>query len=117
VIRLPPLLLIDSPGVGKTQFISALAKIGETNFYSFDFSTVSSGCRVTGGHSSWSESKLRFISESIKNKTCQSNNHVLDELDKVASDQRVDPLGGFYSLSARFVHKDDALLHAVEHEG
>ncbi len=98
VISFPPLLLSGPPGVGKTRFMSELAKVFGTDFFSLDFSTLSSGFIVTGGSSSWSESKPGFISESIRKSRYANPIFMLDEIDKVSADLRFDPLGPFYSL-------------------
>jgi ATP-dependent Lon protease len=98
VISFPPLLLSGPPGVGKTRFMSELAKVFGTDFFSLDFSTLSSGFIVTGNSSSWSESKPGFISESIRKSRYANPIFMLDEIDKVSADLRFDPLGAFYSL-------------------
>lgn len=98
VISFPPILLSGPPGVGKTRFMSELAKILGTDFFSLDFSTLSSGFVVSGGSSSWSESKPGFISESIRKSRYANPIVMLDEIDKVSADMRFDPLGPFYGL-------------------
>lgn len=98
VISFSPILLSGPPGVGKTRFMSELAKVLGTDFFSLDFSTLSSGFIVTGGSSSWSESKPGFISESIRKSRYANPIFMLDEIDKVSADLRFDPLGAFYSL-------------------
>ena len=98
VISFPPILLSGPPGVGKTRFMSELAMVMGTDFFSLDFSTLSSGFVVSGGSSSWSESKPGFISESIRKSRYANPIVMLDEIDKVSADLRFDPLGPFYSL-------------------
>lgn len=98
VINLPPLLLSGPPGVGKTRFMSEIAKVMGTDFYSLDFSTVSSGFVLNGGNSSWSDSCPGFISESIRKSRYANPIIMLDELDKVSSDSRFDPIGPLYGL-------------------
>lgn len=98
VICLPPLLLTGPPGVGKTRFMSELAKVMGTDFFSLDFSTISSGFVINGGNSSWSDSHPGFISESIRQSRYANPVIMLDEIDKVSADTRYDPLGSLYGL-------------------
>lgn len=98
VICLPPLLLTGPPGVGKTRFMSELANVMGTDFFSLDFSTISSGFVLNGGSSSWSDSHPGFISESIRKSEYANPIMMLDEIDKVSADRRYDPLGSLYGL-------------------
>lgn len=98
IISFPPLLLSGPPGVGKTRFMSELAKVMGTDFFSLDFSTITSGFVLNGGSSSWSESSPGFISESIRKSRYANPIIMLDEIDKVASDHRFDPIGPLYGL-------------------
>ena len=98
IISFPPLLLSGPPGVGKTRFMSELSSILGTDFFSLDFSTMSSGFVLNGGSSSWSDSKPGFISESMRKSHFANPIIMMDEMDKVAADVRFDPLGPLYSL-------------------
>jgi ATP-dependent Lon protease len=98
IIRFPPLLISGPPGVGKTRFMSELAKVLGTSFYSLDYSTLSSSFVVNGGDSSWSDSKPGFISNSLRDSQYANPIIMLDEIDKVKPWQAHDPLGPLYGL-------------------
>lgn len=98
VISLPPILLVGPPGVGKTRFLKEMAKVLRTDFFSLDFSTMSSGFILAGGASSWSDSKPGFISESLRESEFANPIILLDEIDKSNTSLRFDPLGCLYSL-------------------
>ncbi|WP_417535155.1 AAA family ATPase [Methylophaga sp.] len=98
IISFPPILLTGPPGVGKTRFMSELAQVLGTDFFSLDFSTLSSGFVLNGGSSSWSDSQPGFISESIRKSRYANPVIMLDEIDKVTADTRFDPLGPLYGL-------------------
>ncbi|HDZ13778.1 hypothetical protein LCGC14_1021910 [marine sediment metagenome] len=98
MISLPPILLTGEPGVGKTRFIKELAKLFNTDFYSLDFSTISSGFVLNGGDSTWSESKPGFVSNSLRDSRYANPIILLDEIDKVGNDKIYDPLACLYSL-------------------
>lgn len=98
IISLPPILLTGEPGVGKTRFIKELAKLLNTDFYSLDFSTISSGFVLNGGDSTWSESKPGFVSNSLRESRYANPIILLDEIDKVGNDKIYDPLACLYSL-------------------
>lgn len=105
LFSIPPLLLSGPPGVGKTRFISELAVVLGTDFFSLDFSTVSSSFVVAGGASSWSESKPGFVSNSMRNSRFANPIIMLDELDKASVDTRHDPMGPMYSLLEKHTAK------------
>lgn len=98
IICLPPVLLTGPPGIGKTRFMSELAKVLDTDFFSLDFSTISSGFVLNGGNCSWSDSSPGFISESIRRSRYANPIIMLDEVDKVIAASRFDPLGPLYGL-------------------
>lgn len=98
IICFPPILLTGPPGIGKTRFMSELAKVLGTDFFSLDFSTISSGFVLNGGNCSWSDSSPGFISESIRRSRYANPIIMLDEVDKVIAASRFDPLGPLYGL-------------------
>lgn len=97
-IHLPPLLLSGPPGVGKTRFIYALAEALETDCFSLDLSSLSSGFAVGGGNSMWSDSRPGFVSDSVRRSRYANPIIMLDELDKANTRSNSDPLGPLYSL-------------------
>jgi len=109
-----PLLLVGPPGVGKTAFCHALAKIVGVHFELISLSGMTAGFVLGGMSSGWSDGKPGKIVETL----ARANPHianplvVLDECDKSGGDKRYDPLGPMYQLleketAATFV--DEAL--------
>lgn len=104
-ISIPPLLLTGPPGVGKTRFISELAAVLGTDFFSLDFASVSSSFVIGGGTSAWMDSKPGFVTNSIRKSRYANPVLMLDEIDKVSSDSRHNPLGPMYSLLEKHTAK------------
>ena len=76
-----------------------------TDFFSLDFASVSSSFVVAGGYSSWMDSKPGFVSKSIRKSTYANPIFMLDEIDKVTTDSRHNPLGPMYGLLERHTAK------------
>jgi hypothetical protein len=107
-----PLLIAGPPGVGKTAFCQALARIVATHFELISFSGMTAGFVLGGMSSGWSEGKPGRVVEALARGHYANPLIVLDEMDKAGGDKRYDPLGPLYQLleketSARFV--DEAL--------
>lgn len=98
IVNLPPLLLVGPPGVGKTRFISELAAVLGTTFFDLDFSSLTSGFIISGGSSSWSDSKPGFVSDSVFRSAFANPIIMLDEIDKAQTGSSYDPLGPLYGL-------------------
>lgn len=52
-LRLEPMLLLGSPGVGKTAFASALARTLDFNLHQRSMAETSGGFVLTGSNSRW----------------------------------------------------------------
>lgn len=97
-IKSPPLLIVGEPGIGKTEACFNIAKIFEIGFRCFDMSTAQSSSFLTGSDSFWSNSHVGKLFEELCYKNCANPIIMIDEIDKAASDNRYDPMGGLYSL-------------------
>lgn len=103
VSRPPPLLLLGEPGVGKSHFCSLYAKILAVPFVSMDMSSATTGASLCGLSVHWSNAGpgevLKTLAFGREGKPAAANPvFFLDEVDKVAADQRFDPLSGLYGL-------------------
>lgn len=96
--EIPPVLLQGDPGLGKTFFSSELAKLIDLPFYEISLATATSSFALTGGSVQWAEGTTGFISETLANSSVANPVILIDEVDKVASDARYNPLNSFYGL-------------------
>lgn len=97
-VRLPPVLLIGNPGVGKTAFATQLAKSLGVGFRSVSFSHASQGGSLGGVSSFWSTGRQGWVFDALHRGGEINPVFVLDEIDKVSDEMRYNPLGPLYSL-------------------
>jgi ATP-dependent Lon protease len=107
-----PLLIAGPPGVGKTAFCQALARLVATHFSLISLSGMTAGFVLGGMSSGWSDGKPGRVVEALARGHFANPLIVLDEMDKAGGDKRYDALGPLYQLleketSAQFV--DEAL--------
>lgn len=81
---IPPSLLVGSPGIGKTFFMSSLAKSIGNSYELISMESVSAGFVLVGNSSQWSGSKAGLIFEKAFYTKYANNMFLLDELDKSA---------------------------------
>ena len=82
----PPMLLVGAPGIGKTFFLSELARLSGTRFNLIGMAGVSGSIVLNGVSSMWSGSKQGAISEMILCEgACANPLCLLDEIDKSRS--------------------------------
>jgi len=100
VFSATPLLLVGPPGVGKTAFCHALAKIIGTHFELISLSGMTAGFVIGGMSSGWSDGKPGKVVEALARSRPHIANPliVLDECDKSGGDKRYDPMGPMYQL-------------------
>jgi len=112
-----PLLIAGPPGIGKTAFCQALARIVDTHFELVSFSGMTAGFVLGGMSSGWTDGKPGRVVEALARGLRANPLILLDEMDKVGGDKRYDPLGALYQLleketSAQFV--DEGLEIATD---
>ncbi|MFM9928400.1 AAA family ATPase [Variovorax sp. H27-G14] len=101
--RPAPLLLVGPPGCGKSFFASRLATMLRTPTFQVDMSAASIGAVLDGLAVYWGNSAPGLVFKTLAwgrggVQATANPIAVLDELDKVAVDQRHDPLAALYTL-------------------
>lgn len=100
--RLPPILLVGPPGVGKTLFSAAIATALDVPILRVDMASEQNNSSLAGSSAFWSNSspgKLFNLMLSGTNLPPVANPVAfVDELDKPNGDQRFNPISPLYTL-------------------
>ncbi len=112
-----PVLLVGEPGLGKTLFVSELAKVLGLPNFEISMSTVSASFALSGGSLQWEGGDVGFVAKSLAESDDDGNSvgnpiFLIDEIDKCNLGAQYNPISSFYSLlerhtASRFV--DEAL--------
>lgn len=97
-MQLEPMLLLGPPGVGKTHFASALAKIIGTQFKLIPMSSLTAGWILSGASSQWKAAKPGYVASTLIEGTYANSVIVIDEIDKASGSRDFDPMGALYTL-------------------
>lgn len=92
-----PVLLLGSPGLGKTHFSNELAKVVGSMMTVIPVSSLSAGWVISGAAAQWKDAQMGKVASALLNGTSMSPVIVLDEIDK-KSEGNYDPLGALYPL-------------------
>lgn len=92
-----PVLLLGSPGLGKTHFANALAKIIGSQMLVLQVSSLTAGWIISGSAAQWKDATMGKVASALLNGPSMSPVLVLDEIDK-KSEGNYDPLGALYPL-------------------
>ncbi len=92
-----PVLLLGSPGLGKTHFANEIAKVVGSMMTVIPVSSLTAGWIISGAAAQWKDAQMGKIATALLNGTTMSPVIVLDEIDK-KSEGNYDPLGALYPL-------------------
>lgn len=81
---IPPLLLMGGPGIGKTFFLSELARLVGTSFRSIGLDGVSGANTLTGTAAHWSTGSTGLIFKHVFKAKTANPIFLLDEVDKAS---------------------------------
>ena len=112
ILELPSLLLVGSPGLGKTRYLHAIAEVLGAPIHEVAMSSMSAGFVLSGSDLTWHGAKPGKIADVFLYDVCANPIFVLDELDKVSDDARHDPYGPLHQLLEKHTakrFKDEAL--------
>ena len=96
--KLPPILLLGSPGIGKTAFAMGLAEILSGSFYMVAMENSQGGSSIGGSAKFWSNTRTGMVFNALMDKDVINPVFLVDELDKAATDSPYDPLAPLYQL-------------------
>lgn len=94
-VRVPPMLLLGPPGIGKTYFTHRVAELMGASDASIAFDQPMAGSTLRGSDSYWGNSSTGLLFNLICMGDCANPVVLLDELDKSvsgASHREIDPL-------------------------
>jgi ATP-dependent Lon protease len=100
-VYFPPVLLVGPPGVGKTYFSKALAKLLKTSYLEVHFESAQSSSQLSGSSDFWSNSQQGELFNLLVRGKHFNPLVMVDELDKSGGDGRFDPMTSLYQLLER----------------
>ena len=81
-MRLPPLLIVDEPGTGKTWYLSRLARALGLPFTTLSMAAITTGDTIQGNHPSWRNSAQGVVSKLLLAEPIANPFIFIDEFDK-----------------------------------
>lgn len=98
-LRVPPMLLVGPPGVGKSHFAQRLAQIINAPTHRVDYSSQQTNSHLNGSDRHWSNSRYGVLFELIVMGDCANPLLVLEEIDKARSSgsDSYDPLAPLHT--------------------
>jgi len=96
-LKIPPILLLGEPGVGKTEFMLTLTDRLNTTLNIVDMSSIKTASKLSGSENFWSNSKPGAVFDTLALGDYANPLIMLDEIDKCVS-QQSNPLSALHSL-------------------
>jgi len=96
--RLPAMLFVGPPGIGKTSFALALAELLGSQVETIDMAGASSGMMISGLDRGWGTARPGIIYTTIAWGKSLSPIVILDEIDKVSGSTNHNPTGSLFQL-------------------
>lgn len=93
-----PILLLGNPGVGKTHFAKALAKLVGTGYEYISMGSTTAGWILGGSSAQWKGSNMGKVADKLIYSDFANPVFLIDEIDKAGEDKQYDPLGALYAL-------------------
>jgi len=93
-----PVLIIGDHGIGKTHYAKMLARLLNTTSYFIDANSISASWVLTGGSSSWQNSKPGLIFKHLNECETVSPVIIFDEIDKLNGQKNYDTFSTFHQL-------------------
>ncbi len=98
-LRLPPLLLLGAPGIGKSFIANRLAKALGTTITRVDFAGATDLSPLGGSHRVWRGADVGCVARAMISSKCASPIFLLDEVDKASRlSDGADPTAVLHSL-------------------
>ena len=94
----PPVLFNGPPGIGKTELVSSLSALFDTDCLQLDMAVAQTSSPLTGSETHWGNSRQgRFFDTLVFGRTANPI-VMIDEIDKVSGHNGYDPVSGLLML-------------------
>ena len=91
MLRIPPMILLGTPGVGKTKFVRELCKAINVEYHYIPCNNATAGFIFSGSDPTWNEARPGSIVMSLINGKTINPVLMLDEVDKMKGSSNYDP--------------------------
>lgn len=97
-MRIPPILLLGKPGIGKTHYANEISKALGVGMEFFSMSFITTGWIIGGATPIWEDAGIGNVARRLIEYQAANPFMFLDELDKVGSVKKYNPIGALYTL-------------------